>query len=889
MYQCQTVLVDRRNIAELKSYIIDKVSNANLIGIDTETQDENAHAGIKEFRKGQRNAFDWNKMVVTGLSLYWPEEEGEVATAYYFNLNHADVENRLDWQDVKDILDAKKFEASWISHNAPFELTVLHNYYGYLLVNVICTLQMAVSAYGPDQYDRDKFIANQFGEMKTLFNEIESAFSEFDTSKGRNGFNVVQAELFSKIMGKSSDAAFSYNGVVNEVRYGYGLKEAVYSFFDVEMTTYEEVLSRHDAEHMGQLTGEQVAAYGAEDAFWAVKLFFKLYEFMTENCPETITPFFEQENPMIYVFAEIRETGIRINLPAVEARRDVERHNFAEAIRALRLSARKLLPFPEELNERLAKYDSWYGPNPKKPNDPPKGPQHRARLEQWINGENVEDDFEQCMQVSSSVSSAWAGRKVNEINLTYYYQSRLFMYDLCRVEKPIVYKGKIQSDAETRGTMKERFQFALRDATDEDEKIRLQNCIDLMNKLGEIAAIEQRMKLYLNTYMLLTDPDTQRMYPEVSSMLATRRMAASNPNTMQLAKRGESTYVRGFYLPDYDNHVFIAPDWSQIELVLVGEFSGDPEFKVAFGQTPYQDLHLGAAADVLSVMIPEVTYDMLKSMHKMEVQDLPPALLVKPNGEALSPKDAKKFWRTEVGKGSNFNYWFSGALSTVGDKLGWSPEQMWAATEAYRERFKVAEEWRVGLIEQAKWDGYVMLPDGHRRTRWEVTHEWATIASRMFENFNLPGVNKFGEQMIKATRTRAANQLVNAKIQGSCATLAKRSILSIKERIKADGFEAFFKMPIHDELVYSVHKDQAVDFIKMIRHEMANHPSIVSNLKIDCSVAIGRTFEPFNDKKFPHCLIEIDEAPELDFIPETMWGGKLDDAAIQTCVERMFA
>ena len=46
------------------------------------------------------------------------------------------------------------------------------------------------------------------------------------------------------------------------------------------------------------------------------------------------------------------------------------------------------------------------------------------------------------------------------------------------------------------------------------------------------------MKLYLTPYSQLMDPETHRLYPVVSSMLATRRMAASFPNPMQLAQTG---------------------------------------------------------------------------------------------------------------------------------------------------------------------------------------------------------------------------------------------------------------------------------------------------------------------------------------------------------------
>ena len=292
-------------------------------------------------------------------------------------------------------------------------------------------------------------------------------------------------------------------------------------------------------------------------------------------------------------------------------------------------------------------------------------------------------------------------------------------YDLCGL-KPIIYKGKVQSDAETGGILRERVQKLLQENTDDPAVLdRLQKTDALLKIMGEITQLETRMKLYLTPYLLLTDPETKRMYPEVSSMLASRRMAASNPNPMQLAKRGESTYVRGFYLPDSDDEVYVSLDWSQVELVLVGELSGDPEFAKAFGQIPYLDLHLGAAADVLQVMVPEVTYDMLKNMHTMGVDELPPKLLIKPNGDSLSPKEAKKFWRTEIGKGSNFNYWYSGALNTVGETLGWTSTQMWAATERYRERFIVAEKWRQDTINFARENGYCILPDGHYRRRWE--------------------------------------------------------------------------------------------------------------------------------------------------------------------------
>ena len=871
------VLVDRRNYAEVRAAILSEIGGMIAGGFDLETQDVKAHDGIKQLRKeddeGNKKksklVFDWRRMAVTGFSIY---PDGS-ANRYYFNLNHADVENRLTWDECREFIDAKPSGASWICHNAPFEITVMSNTYNYLLTDVVCTMQMAVSAYGPDEFDRSVYPYANLGGIPSLFSEAEELFKgkevkpivaveegvdveEVKTER----FNPRQNELLQKVIGKQTDGQCSYNYLAHSLAYSYGLKKMVKVFFDYEMKTFEETLG--NARHMGELTGDQTYEYGSDDAYWAVRVFYRLYEFMEETNPAVIETFFSQENPMIYVFADVRTDGVPVNIAAIERRRDMERSQFAKVMREMKATVRSLLPFRPQLCPKLMK-DKWYGEG-NKTNPEPKGYIYRDRLVEWAKSKDSDDDFTQACQVSSPVSNAWAGGKNVGISIGHYYQTRLLMYDLIQ-QAPIVYKGKISSDGECRGELRDRIKVSLSTLEAEsDEANRLHRADRLLELMTEVSSIEQRMKLYLTPYLLLTDPETGRMYPELTSMLATRRMACSNPNAQQLAKRGESTYVRGFYLADAEEEVMVSLDWSQVELVEIGEFSGDPEFALAYGQLPYQDLHLGTAADVLAVVIPEVTVDMMKNMHKMAVADLPPKLLVKPNGETLTPGAAKKFWRTEVGKGSNFNYWYSGALSTVGDKLGWKSSQMWEATERYRARFPVAEQWRVNTIEQARWDGKVTLPDHHTRVRYEATYEWINLTQRMFDAYQSQAVTRFGNEIVRAIKNRAGNQLINALIQGSSATLAKRSILRIRAALQArPDIRARFKMAIHDELVFSVHREDVTEFIKLAKTIMADHPDIIKNLKLYSTASIGLTFEPFNEKSAPLGQIELDEAPAV--------------------------
>jgi hypothetical protein len=111
-------------------------------------------------------------------------------------------------------------------------------------------------------------------------------------------------------------------------------------------------------------------------------------------------------------------------------------------------------------------------------------------------------------------------------------------------------------------------------------------------------------------------------------------------------------------------------------------------------------------------------------------------------------------------------------------------------------------------------------------------------------------------------------------IQGTCATIAKRSVLRAVELFKKMGWtnrEARFMIPIHDELVFSVHRKLVAEFITLVRGIMIDHPDIFKNCKLDASPSVGLTFEPFG-KKAPFGQIELFEMPDIGI-------GKVDTRA----------
>jgi DNA polymerase I-like protein with 3'-5' exonuclease and polymerase domains len=175
-----------------------------------------------------------------------------------------------------------------------------------------------------------------------------------------------------------------------------------------------------------------------------------------------------------------------------------------------------------------------------------------------------------------------------------------------------------------------------------------------------------------------------------------------------------------------------------------------------------------------------------------------------------------------------------------------------------------------------------------------------------------PAVLNFCNLALPKIQTRAKNQFVNSMIQGSCATLAKRSILNIRSAVETSGVRfldqftdaekatarmrkqiidrkaARFMLPIHDELVFSVHRDYVPEFIPILRDGMCNHPTIIRNLPLQCNVAIGRTFKPWD--KTPYSQLELDEAPVIEgLIPEEFDGRPLPPEFYPKIVEWQMA
>lgn len=831
-------LVDRHNLHEVLSKLEPLLAKTQLLGFDIETHDALRHQGLNELMKIDENGkkaastkliFDTNRTTITGFSLY-PDGTNE---SYYFNLAHADAENCISFEQVRPLLDA--YAGYYVIHNAPYEIVMLekglNTKWKLPHGRVIDTLILCVTAYNSDTYTKSEFAKRQLTGLYSLLPDIMVAYGSQDVER--------QEDLVNKFCAKESDATHSYNGFVKDIAWGFNLKKASKHWLDYTQTTFEEVMNGRG--HMGQLTGAEVVKYGADDAITCVGIYHEVMAWLMSENPKAIKTFFEQENPCCWVYAQMNATGMRVDVEAIYRAREEQRTAYAIALRDMKAILAEGLTkvWSGQPSAQLTKYEKWYEKGRER---------YLSLIKQFVDLPDTLSDYDLVNYgVRSPVGKGWSGEEANAINLSHYMPMRVILFEIFGL-KAMVEAKKVQSDGEARDKLKAKAQEAGNELV-----VKLLDCYQ------ELEGISQSIKLYINNYVKLVDPDTGRMYPTIGSILDTRRMSMSTPNPQQLTKFGKSKFVRSFFLPDDENSVIIAPDFSAIELMIIGGYSDDAAFLRAYGQRPHADLHSQTAAFMTGLSLEE--FNQL------------------PN---------KKQLRNEIGKPSGFGYFYSGSLSTVGKPLGWDKEKIREMTDLFRAGYAEAEQWRLDTISEAKQKGYVGLPDHLRRYCFESTPMWAQLMQSKFDKL---GVGEFGKQCIRRIQNRAGNKVVNSRVQGLCATYVKRKLYrAMFNDIPRLGLNARVMFPCHDEVICSVHRDDVFKFKDYIYGLMIESEGIFNNVMIDSSMAMGRNYLAFNAEKNPKGLVELMEIDKnLPCISESRWGQRATEEETGLILDYMFS
>ena len=147
-------------------------------------------------------------------------------------------------------------------------------------------------------------------------------------------------------------------------------------------------------------------------------------------------------------------------------------------------------------------------------------------------------------------------------------------------------------------------------STREAELLRLSGKHEIVRDVLDYRNAVKLKSVYVDQLPEAVNPRTGRVHTDYEkTWTATGRMQSNNPNlqTIPVCKqRGRE--IRAAFIPRDENYLILSADYSQIELRIMAELSGDEAMRDAF--VSGTDIHTATASKIYKVELTDVTREM---------------------------------------------------------------------------------------------------------------------------------------------------------------------------------------------------------------------------------------------------------------------------------------
>ncbi len=305
----------------------------------------------------------------------------------------------------------------------------------------------------------------------------------------------------------------------------------------------------------------------------------------------------------------------------------------------------------------------------------------------------------------------------------------------------------------------------------------------------EHRALAKLKSTYADTLPSYIHPDDGRVHTTYNqTVAATGRLASTNPNLQNIPVRTEmGRRIRRAFIADrrpehkvVDNAIFLAADYSQMELRIMAHMSGDPYLVEAFRTG--EDIHRATAALVNGVEMDEVTSDMRR-----------------------------------IAKTVNFGILYGMQAFGLSRDTGMARADAQAFIDRYWERLPKVKAFFDGVIETGKKNGYVETLAGRRRYLPDL------VASN--------GMRRQG----------AIRMAMNMPIQGTQADIIKLAMIDLYRELQQRDLPAKMILQVHDELVLEVDETRLPDVATLVSDTMEN--AFTLDVPVVVDMRIGQNWE----------------------------------------------
>ena len=289
-----------------------------------------------------------------------------------------------------------------------------------------------------------------------------------------------------------------------------------------------------------------------------------------------------------------------------------------------------------------------------------------------------------------------------------------------------------------------------------------------------------KLKSFVDILMLATGDDG-RIHTTFNQMIAaTGRLSSTDPNLQNIPIRTETgRRIREGFVVGAGYETLLTADYSQIELRIMADLSGDAALMAAFESG--HDFHAATASRVFGTDPADVTPEQRAKIKAM-------------------------------------NYGLAYGLSAFGlsNQLRISVEEARGLMDDYFKEFGGVRDYLQSIVAQARLDGYTSTIMGRRRY--------------------LPDLTSDNRQR----REMAERMALNAPIQGSAADVIKVAMLRVSAALRSAGLESRMLLQVHDELIFEAAPGELDALTSLVKTEMGAAASL--RVPLEVSTGTGRSW-----------------------------------------------
>lgn len=348
---------------------------------------------------------------------------------------------------------------------------------------------------------------------------------------------------------------------------------------------------------------------------------------------------------------------------------------------------------------------------------------------------------------------------LNEININSPKQLGVLLYE--ELKLPVIKKNKTGY------------------ATDVDTLKKLQDKHEIISHILEYRELNKLKSTYGQSLIDMINIKTSRIHSNFhQTITATGRISSQEPNLQNIPIKTElGQEIRRAFIPK-KGYIYLDADYSQIELRILADMSGDEMMQKAFKEK--KDIHKSTASNIFNIPEENVT------------------------------KEIRSY-----AKAVNFGIIYGMSDYGLSEVTGISVKEAKEYIKKYLEYYSKVSEYMDSLKEKAKSDGFVETKYLRRRYTPQAQSP----------NYLL--------------RQHGYRVAMNAPIQGTAADIMKIAIYNVYKKLKEENLESKVVLQVHDEIIIETKEEEQEIVEKILKTEMENAAKLSVDLEVEVGKGIN--------------------------------------------------